>query len=229
MNFFGKRILIIAAHPDDEVLGCGGLISKFYRDSKFKIIFLAEGVSVRFESAKKEELQSAISLRNSGAQYLDNFGINDSVFHNLACGTLPLLDPKLLHNLIKQGVEDFEPDYIFTHSRLDNHQDHRAVYDAAMVAVRPIQNLRKIGLISFEVLSSSEWNFDQPFTPNLFIDLSILDLENKIRMMEAYTGELREYPFPRSKVGIETLAKYRGIQSGFEFAEAFKAIRIPIA
>jgi len=228
MELLKKRILIIAAHPDDEVLGCGGLISRFHQYSKFKVVYIAEGVSVRFTDRKSPQLKNEIEFRNKGSEFLNKFGLTDLKFHNLPCGTLPITDAKILHDLIQFEVEDFHPDYIFTHSQFDNHQDHRSVYEAVMVAVRPILDLRKIGIVSFEVPSSSEWNFEMPFTPNLFLNMSLVDLENKMDMMAAYSGETRSYPFPRSKEGIKTLAQYRGTQSGFNFAEAYRAIRVPI-
>jgi len=228
MNFESKKILIIVAHPDDEVLGCGGIISKFNSRAKFKVTYIAEGTSVRFQTRDDPKISSAIENRNSGSLVLEKFGISELTFHNFPCGNLVNLDPKLIHDIINKDVLDFEPDIVITHNKHDNHQDHRVIYEAVLVSLRPIEDRRSITIISFEALSSSEWNFEQPFIPNLFVNLSSEDLENKVKMLESYSTEIRDYPFPRSGDGIRTLANYRGIQSGFMAAEAFKIIRTPV-
>jgi LmbE family N-acetylglucosaminyl deacetylase len=228
MNFEDKKILIIVAHPDDEVLGCGGIISKFYSRAQFKIIYIAEGTSVRFQTREDPSISYEIEKRNAGSLVLERFGIKDLSFYNLPCGNLINVDPKIIHDVVNQSVSDFSPDIVITHSKYDNHQDHRVVYEAALVSLRPIEDLRRIAILSFEALSSTEWNFEQPFIPNLFVNLSPEDLANKIEMLEAYSTEIRDYPFPRSSEGIRALASYRGIQSGFTAAEAFKIIRTPI-
>ncbi len=228
MIFENKKILIVVAHPDDEVLGCGGIISKFSSRAQFKIIYIAEGSSVRFSTREDPTISCEIEKRNSGSLILKKYGITDLIFHNFPCGNLINLDPKKIHDVINQDVIDFKPDIVITHNKHDNHQDHRVVYEAVLVSFRPIEDCRRITILSFEALSSTEWNFEQPFVPNLFVNLSPEDLENKVKMLESYATEIRDYPFPRSSDGIRTLASYRGIQSGFTAAEAFKIIRTPV-
>jgi LmbE family N-acetylglucosaminyl deacetylase len=228
MNFENKKILIVVAHPDDEVLGCGGIISKFNSRAQFKVTYIAEGTSVRFQTREDLKISSAIEKRNSGSLVLEKFGISELTFHNFPCGNLVNLDPKLIHDVINKDVLDFKPDIVITHNKHDNHQDHRVVYEAVLVSLRPIEDRRSITILNFEALSSTEWNFEQPFVPNLFVNLSPEDLENKVKMLESYSTEIRDYPFPRSGDGVRTLANYRGIQSGFTAAEAFKIIRTPI-
>jgi len=225
MKFIGKNILIVVAHPDDEVLGCGGLISKYHDKSHFKILVIAEGTSVRYKDRKSDHIENDIQSRNNGTLTLNKYGISDIVFSNLPCSNLINQDPKVIHDIITSESKDFNPHFIFTHSKFDNHQDHRLVYEAVLVAFRPINELAENTILSFESLSSTEWNFDENFSPNCFLKLSDLNLSDKITMLQQFPGEIREFPFPRSDEGLTTLAKFRGMQSGLGLAEAYKIIR----
>jgi LmbE family N-acetylglucosaminyl deacetylase len=224
-----KNVLLIVAHPDDEVLGCGGLISKYHKKSNFKILVIAEGSSVRFQNRESIFLDDKIKSRNNGTLALRKYGITDIVFSNLPCGNLSNQDPKVLHDIITFEANKFKPNIVFTHSRLDNHQDHRLVHEAVQVAFRPIKDLAETMILSFETLSSSEWNFEDNFSPNCFLKLSELNLKDKIEMLEQFPEEVRDFPFPRSGEGLRTLAAFRGMQSGLGLAEAFKIIRYPIS
>lgn len=217
------RVLICVAHPDDEVLAFGGLVSKFSKEHTFRIIYLAEGISPRL--AGKQPTAEQLSHRNQGSKFLLRFGLSDMHFLDTKCGNLHLENPVTYHDFIRKHIQDFGPQLICTTSQNDNHVDHRTCFELVMVAARPIEEVAKISIIVGEVLSSTEWRFSEVFQPNLFLELDAVNLDHKKAMMRAYETEIRPYPFPRSDIGIETLARFRGIKSGNEFAEAYSLIR----
>jgi len=221
-----ERVLIIAAHPDDDILGCGGFISKFSSTSAIKVIFLCEGSSVRFLPDMIDDINKASRLRSESALAALNFlGVFDVEFYNLPCGSLDQIPLSEVNKLVESAICDFSPSVVLTHSHTDSNQDHTRLYDSCVIATRPGLNSVQ-ALLSFEVLSSTEWGFKSTFIPNVFISLDRRDLNNKIREMSFYTDEIRPYPFPRSRKGIYTLASYRGIQSGCNFSEAYHASRM---
>ena len=112
-----------------------------------------------------------------------------------------------------------------THSEHDTNNDHKIVFNSVMMSTRPGIYTALKKLLSFEVLSSSEWSFTQPFAPNFFETLEISNVQDKWKALACFQTEIKDYPHPRSEEGILTLARYRGMQSGVSFAEAFKIIR----
>ncbi len=228
INF--KNILIIAAHPDDDILGCGAAINKFQSTkTKINVLFIAEGTSCRYKHLHKdtEKIKKDIEIRNNFAKKsLKYLKVNKYKFLNLPCGrldTMPLIE---ITKKIEQYINQIKPDTVFTHSNLDNHNDHRIVSRATMQATRPNVLNQVKNVIFYEVPSSSEWSFVENFNPNFFLSLSEKNLNAKIRAMNIYKTEIKKYPFPRSKEGIKSFAMYRGMQSGNKYAEAFKIVRI---
>lgn len=221
-----KKALIIASHPDDDILGCGGIFSKFKGIIDFRVIFIAEGSTARFEKNDLDckEVRSQIKKRTQyGIKSLKYLGIFNYKFYNLPCGRLdqfPLIE---INKIIEKEINSFKPDTVFTHSDCDSNKDHSKVYDSSIIATRPGSGVKN--LISYEVLSSTEWGFSKTFSPNLFFQLSKEDVNNKWEALKFYKSETKPFPYPRSKKGIETLSNYRGLQSGNEYAEAFKLIR----
>lgn len=225
----GKRILIIAAHPDDDILGCGGFIAK-YIDliESIKVVFIAEGSSCRFkisEIGEKVVLDEIDTRNEMGRNALKILGVTEYSFHDLKCGRLdelPIID---INQIIESEINEFKPDTVFTHSESDLNNDHRIVFRSSLMATRPLPNFSVKNIYSYEVLSSSEWNLTDPFKPNYYIQLDEIHIEKKINALEKYYSEVKDYPFPRSITGIRTLAQLRGMQIGVKFAEAFKLIR----
>jgi len=222
-----KKILVIAAHPDDETLGCGGLFSKYQNEEvTFKVLFIGEGSSCRYEDPASKDSLDAIKLRNSYAsEALKSFDIMDPIFCNLACGrldTYPILE---INKIIENTISEFKPDTVFTHSAADANNDHKIIFNSTIMATRPCNDHRVVKLYSYEVLSSSEWLFAETFKPNVFISLSEEDIQNKCKAMLIYESEIRPYPFPRSSEAIRAQSMSRGTQSGNSFAEAFCLIR----
>ena len=223
-----NKVLIIAAHPDDDILGCGGLISKYKNSVKFRVIFIAEGSSCRYSKDEISEvnINNIIEERNTfGVKALKLLGVSDYRFYNLPCGRLdqvPIID---INKIIEKEIEDFRPDTVFTHSFEDTNNDHIIVHRATQMATRPKLNSNLERVFAYEVLSSTEWRFTHTFTPNYFELVSKDDIKLKWLALSEYKSEINEFPFPRSEDGIFSLAKYRGLQSGFNYAEAFMLVR----
>lgn len=224
-----NKILIVAAHPDDEVLGCGGLIAKRRHASSVKVIFLAEGSSCRYppgEVGGAPVLEDIATRTACARRALSLLGVEDVVFCDHPCGRLdrvPIID---INKAIESELARYQPDTVLTHSENDVNNDHRIVYRSVLMATRPGGLHHVPNLLSFEVQSSTEWNFSAPFAPNHFEVLSAADLALKWQALACYDTETRQYPHPRSREGVETLARYRGMQAGTDYAEAYHIIRM---
>ena len=223
-----SKALIIAAHPDDDILGCGGYLSKHKGEKEIRVAFIAEGTTCRFKPKEidGEIAQQAIKSRTeSSIQSLDLLGVHDTVFYDLPCGRLdqePILE---INQIIEAEIGSFQPQLVLTHAEHDVNNDHRIVYRSVQMATRPGGLCHAPSLMSFEVLSSTEWNYSSVFDPNYFELLNKKDVQRKWEALACFESEIREFPHPRSKLGVETLARYRGMQSSMEYAEAYKIIR----
>jgi len=222
-----EKILIVAAHPDDETLGCGGVISKYISEgSKIKILVLGEGSTCRYEDIDSKQAKLALEERNYNAMLaLQELGIDDFDFVNLPCGRFDQVPILNINKILERVIREFKPDTIFTHSEHDSNNDHRIVFRSTIMAARPCGEHIVSRLFSYEVPSSSEWSYSDVFRPNYFVALTEKHLGTKWSALEQYKGEMREFPFPRSWTGIKTLARQRGMQSGVIYAEAFLLIR----
>jgi len=223
-----KKILIIAAHPDDDLLGCGGLMAKYRNKKQFSVLFISEGSSCRFLESDlntipvQDNIQERAKHAVAALKMLD---ISRVKFLDFPCGrldTIPILD---INHLIEKEIKSFNPDAVITHSEDDVNNDHKIVNRSVIMATRPSLNRTIKTIMCFEVQSSSEWNLINPFQPNFFEVLEEEDLEMKWEAISHYESEIRQYPHPRSKEGTYCHARYRGMQCGFYYAEAFRVIR----
>ena len=220
---FGKT-LIVAAHPDDDILGCGGLLSKLTSSGEsVRVIFIAEGTTCRYNNIT-EKVKNEIASRNQvGINALKILGVSDYNFYNFPCGRLdvePIID---IAKIIEKEIENYKPKTILTHFRNDVNNDHKIVFQAVLQATRPVKNIVK-NLLSFEILSSTEWKYFDVFKPNFFVDITDT-LPKKIEAMNYYISEQPNPPHPRSDHIISSLASIRGSQSGVMFAEGFEVVR----
>ncbi len=223
-----NRVLIVAAHPDDEILGCGGFIAKHRARCSIKVVFLAEGITARYPAdqvTSPEAVKGVASRTACAIKALETLGIEDMTFHDLVCGRLdqvPILD---INKIIEGELAQYRPDVVFTHPGHDVNNDHAIVYRSMLMATRP-GGLHQIPTVfCFETLSSTEWNFGAPFAPNHYEVISEQQLELKCKALECYESEIRAYPHSRSREGLETLARFRGIQAGHAYAEAYQLFR----
>lgn len=217
-------VLIVAAHPDDEVLGCGGTIARLVKEGcSVHVLLMADGENSR-ASNKMSVDPSLVAERNSSAQKASGI-LGCSSVHNLMLPDNRLDGVELLDLVkpIESHIEQHRPSTVFTHHAGDVNIDHRIVHEAILTACRPQPGHPVKELFFFEVPSSTEWRpagSAYPFIPNYFVDISST-METKMKALEAYSAELREFPHPRSLKAIEALARWRGATSGVEAAEAF--------
>ena len=165
-----QRVMIIASHPDDEVLGCGGLISKLKKKgADFFILFLGEGSTCRYDDVTDTNALEAIEYRELCAKKALKFlEIKNYYFNRFPCSrfdTIPIIE---INKLIEKKIAEFKPDSVFTHSLNDANSDHRISFQSTVMSTRPgvLNTVRDV--YSYEVLSSTEWNFGSSFTPNFF-------------------------------------------------------------
>lgn len=225
-----ERILVIAAHPDDEVLGCGGTIARVAGfGAAVRVVFLAEGVTARFDPCDfvTPDVRQRSERRNRNAlKALDILGVPaDQVFvHTRPCCRLdavPLID---LTKEVERHIAEFQPTRVFTHSTDDPNVDHGLAFRATLVAVRPLDGSPVRAVYSYEVLSSTEWNTTSPFMPTAFFDIGGT-IDRKLAALAAYEDEMRPAPHPRSPEVVRALAQFRGAQAGVGHAEGFALVR----
>lgn len=219
-------ILVVAAHPDDEVLGCGGTIAKLSAHHDVHTLLLGKGVMSRDKPKGKKinELKSLnedifIANRILRAKQVFIENLPDNKFD-----TVPLLE---IIKIIEKYIKKLNPEIVFTHHKGDLNIDHRITFDAVLTACRPFENNSVKKLLSFEVPSSTEWNsytIVNSFNPTVFEDVS-RTIDKKLDAMSAYKNEVRLNPHPRSLEKIKALAEVRGAESGMNYAEAFMLIR----
>ena len=217
-----KKILIVAAHPDDEVLGCGGVIAKqILFGADIQVVFMADGISSRGFSE-----ESLVARKESCIRALKILGVNkEPIFFDLKDNQLdayPLLE---LVQKIEKILTKFKPDAIYTHSYHDLNVDHQIAFKAVMTAARPSSYPFIREIYSFEILSSSEWSLTKRFNPNYFVDITS-HLSKKVDAFKCYSSELNNFPNPRSVEAIKSLAKIRGSEVGVAAAETFEIIRL---
>jgi N-acetylglucosamine malate deacetylase 1 len=218
-------VLVIAAHPDDEVLGCGGAIAKHVQQGHMvHILILAEGATSRDEkrdrSHRESELYALASAAEQSGKILGAASVSLKDFPDNRMDGCELLD---IVKVIESAIVQICPKIVYTHHNGDVNIDHRCVHEAVITACRPKPDNSVKTLLFFEVPSSTEWRppgSALSFSPNWFVDISET-LALKLKALEAYNSEMCPYPHPRSMKAVEYLAKWRGSTVGVEAAEAF--------
>lgn len=215
-------IAAVFAHPDDEMLACGGtLAAAVDAGHEVRILLLARGLEARGDAAKGE----IDEIRRSAQRATAVIGATEVVFGDFPdnrMDTVALLD---VVKAVEVFTADFEPTTIVTHHPGDLNIDHTIVHSAVMAAVRPISGTYPLAVLAGEVPSSTEWNpFGTPFVPTEFVDITAT-MEKKIEALRCYDAEMRPSPHPRSYERVRSLAEVRGSQGGLELAEAFVTLR----
>lgn len=222
------KVFIVAAHPDDEVLGCGGTIARLAQEGhSVYIAILGEGITSRYSQREQADKALVDELHARSRQVARRLGAQELFVDNLPDNrfdTVPLLS---VVKIIEGLVERVQPQAIYTHHGGDLNIDHVILHRAVLTATRPVLGCPVKEIYTFEVPSSTEWAFGQfqpAFHPNVFVDISAT-LETKVQAMELYESEARSFPHPRSPQALQSLARRWGSAVGVEHAEAFELIR----
>jgi len=222
-----KTILVVAAHPDDEVLGCGGTIARLVKEGcKAFTLILGEGITSRsYGLIRNKPVRSKIDdLKESAIQANRILGVREVFFRDFPDNQL---DTVALIKVVKEieNVKNIvKPDTVFTHYCKDLNVDHQITIQAVMTATRPFKEEMVKEVYSFEVPSSTEFNYPLTFFPDAYFDIS-KTIKTKLEALKKYRSELRSFSHPRSLKFVELNALYHGARVGLKYAEAFKNIR----
>ena len=223
------NILVIAAHPDDEVLGCGATIAKHSQQGdQINVLILAEGSTSRDIIRDREKHQTELSSLSQAAYKASKIlGVNSIELLDFPDNRLDSCDLLDIVKIIEKAIHKYKPEVIYTHHYGDVNIDHQLINKAVITATRTIPNQDIKTVLCFEIPSSTEWQFSDPsltFKPNWFVNISDT-LNLKLQALKAYKSEMRPYPHPRSIRAVEYLARWRGSTIGVESAEAFVLTR----
>lgn len=217
-----KKILVIAPHPDDEVLGCGGIIKKFSEiGHQVYILVVTRGTSKYYSEERIN------NVRNEAKNAHKILGVQETLFLNYPAPELDTVSVSEISKSFSEIIQKLQINTIFLPHRGDIHHDHAIVFNAGIVASRPVGKYTVSEVYSYETLSETEWAppfGDDAFIPNYFINVTE-QFEYKLKAFECFKSQIRPFPNSRSLEAIESLAKYRGATVGFKRAEAFMLIR----
>lgn len=222
-----KNILVFAAHPDDELLGLGGTVRRLANEGKIvRAVILAEGLTARESCRDNTNKEEILKLQDNARAAADIVGYASIEFCEYPDNRMDSLDLLNIVKTVSNFIEKYSPDTVFTHHHGDLNIDHRKTCEAVLTACRPVGKYDVKSIYAFETPSSSEWNYNytEPFKPNVYIDVTDT-IKAKIAGMSCYRTESAEYPHPRSPEGLLSLGKYRGSNVGFDMAEAFMLLR----
>ena len=220
------RILVVAAHPDDEVLGCGGTIARLAADpaNEAFTLIVSEGCSAQYSAA--EAARAWTDKKEAALQAGNILGTKEIRFGNFPDMKLDTVAHLDLNRFLEHTIREIKPDVLFTHHPGDINLDHQLVCKSVVTASRPV-GVFPAAVFFFEIPSSTEWQgYDSAnaFAPDVFIDISST-MDKKAAAMQCYALELREPPHPRSVYGIKACAKFRGLACGLKEAEGFRLFR----
>jgi len=217
-----KKILILAPHADDEILGCGGTIHK-YKKLGYQIhIVILTNANIGDEELFSKNLIKKIRKEAYNANKILN--IKNLIFYDLPAPRLDQYPIYKIANLIEKIFKQIKPDTVFIPSEKDMHFDHKIINNAAMIAARPINKNNIKRIFAYETLSETHWGvcFNKPFSPNYFEILNEENIKFKKKSFQQYKSQLKKFPHPRSVKGVVTLANFRGMQINSQYAEAFE-------
>ncbi|WP_027002082.1 PIG-L deacetylase family protein [Hugenholtzia roseola] len=232
LNLFqNKKILLVVAHPDDELLGVGATMHHLiqYHNCQVRAVILGEGITSRADKRDRAQWEQELATHRNNiyaAQKCigyESVGIYD--FPDNRFDTVALLD---LVKVVEKEKQAFQPEIIFTHHGSDTNIDHRRTFEAVITATRPMAHEVVKTILTFETPSSTEWqafNYPNPFLPNFFVSVGEESLDAKIKGMESYEFEKRAFPHPRSPEALRILAQRWGVVVGKNLAEAFMLVR----
>lgn len=224
--------MVVAAHPDDELLGLGATMHKLIKEQgvQARVIILGEGITSRSDTRDTELWKETLEQHHRnveaarqliGYHCVQAYNFSDNRFDSHA-----LLD---IVKVVEHEKEQFCPDFIFTHHGGDLNIDHQVTFQAVMTATRPMEDEQVKAIFTFETPSASEWQAScdpRHFMPNFYMEISEADLKAKCDAMAAYEFESRAFPHPRSAEALRILAQSRGYVVGKRLAETFQMVRM---
>lgn len=217
-----SKILVVAPHPDDEVLGCGGAIARHTaQGDEVRVLIMTRGAPDIYPPEEEE------GVRQEAQEAHRILGVSETYFLDFPAPQLDTIPGYQLADAIATLIHRYQPQRIYLPHRGDIHLDHQKVYQATLVAARPLPPCPVRQLLCYETLSETEWAppwSDTAFVPTVFVDISDY-LTVKLKAMYCYQSELQSAPHPRSLQALETLAHHRGSTVGVAAAEAFMLVR----
>ncbi len=226
-----KKIMIVVAHPDDELLGLGGTLNKLIKEYSVQthLIILGEGITSRSDSRDVKLWEKELEIHHTNIKKAQmEIGYHTLSLYDFPDNRFDYVDLLDLVKVIEKEKQQFNPSVIFTHHGGDLNIDHQKTFEAVMTSCRPMESEIVKTIITFETPSGTEWRASSDpkhFLPNLYFQISNENLEAKIKGMESYEFESRSYPHPRSPEALRIYAQKNGINVGVSFAEAFCLIR----
>jgi LmbE family N-acetylglucosaminyl deacetylase len=222
-----NTVLVVAAHPDDEALGCGGTIARHVAaGDRVEVAFFTDGVGARHQASGPSQQKDSVIRNDAARRAAEILGTANPTCFGFPDNRLDAVDLLDLVKSLETLGQRLRPSIVYTHWAGDLNVDHRLVYHAVMTAFRPMADCPVMQIRLFEIPSSTEWGdraVTPAFRPNLYIGIvSYLDV--KRRALDAYDREMRPFPHPRSHQAIEALAHWRGAESGMLAAEAFVTV-----
>lgn len=216
------KILVIAPHPDDEVLGVGGTIARFARSGhEIHVAIVTKGEPELFSVPLIEQ------GRKEATRCHELLGVKETHYIDFPAARLDTIQHYQLNSAIAKVISKVCPQVVFLPFGHDMHKDHRLVFESALVALRPMTASSVVDILCYETLSETNWNMPsgtESFSPNVYVDISEF-LESKLQAAQAYASQMKAFPHERSIEAISCLAKLRGATIGRTAAEAFVQVR----
>lgn len=220
------KVLIVMAHPDDEVIGCGATMARLASEGHdVYTAILGEGITSRDKTRDADKRRDAIAALKSDLGKANGIlGVKETFQFDLPDNRFDSVDLLDVVKIVEEIKARIQPEMIFTHNPTDLNIDHTVTHRAVLTATRPMEGEPVKTIFACEVLSSSEWMYPSGFRADTFFDVSsTIDL--KVKAMESYQSERRDYPHPRSGQALKENARMWGIKCGVSFAEAFSLVR----
>lgn len=231
IDFLNKRILVVVAHPDDELLGLGATMHQLINEQNCEVraVILGEGITSRSDERSSKQWEKELKIHRQNIEQarkaIGYKSVGIYAFPDNRFDTVALLD---IIKVIEKEKEIFQPEIIFTHHGGDVNIDHQRTFEAVITATRPMEGEIVKTVITFETPSGTEWiasSDPRKFIPNLFITVNKENIQAKVKGMESYEFEKRKHPHPRSPEALEIRAAMWGLSVGSNFVEAFNIIR----
>lgn len=223
-----SRVLVIVAHPDDEILGVGAtIVSHVKNGDECYALILGEGITSRYNKRELSDVSKMKELHKETFETNKVIGYEKIFLENFPDNRFDSVDLLDIVKVVEKYIEEIKPDIIYTHHSGDLNVDHRKTYEAVLTASRPIGDYCIKEIYCFETVSSTEWNFEyiNGFKPNYFVDVTFT-LDKKLEAANFYKSEMKNFPHPRSIENLEIIAKKWGSVIGKKYAEAFEVVRI---